>query len=164
MPPADPVADHPRVDRSRVHHGGVARRVQVAVDCVDPVRLAAFWAEALGYAVDEPPDGHATWSDFSRAEAEEPEEEWCIAVDPDGKGPRLLFHRVPEPKVGKNRLHLDFWTSDPRTTPVEERRALIRAEVERLAGLGATHLRTVEDSTDCFAVMGDPEGNEFCIG
>ena len=30
--------------------------------------------------------------------------------------------------------------------------------------LGATHVRTDDDGHDYFAVMHDPEGNEFCVG
>jgi hypothetical protein len=43
------------------------------------------------------------------------------------------------------------------------RRALVDAEAMRLLDTGATHVRTVEDEMDYFAVMQDPEGNEFCI-
>jgi hypothetical protein len=43
------------------------------------------------------------------------------------------------------------------------RRSLVDAETDRLVTLGATHLRTDEDEIDYYAVMQDPEGNEFCI-
>jgi hypothetical protein len=29
----------------------------VAVDCADPARLVRFWADALGYRIEDPPDG-----------------------------------------------------------------------------------------------------------
>lgn len=128
------------------------RRKQVAVDCADPHRLARFWAEVLGYVVQDPPDGHASWAEFSRAEGG-PGEAWCAVVDPHGTGPRVLFHSVPEPKAGKNRLHLD----------VKIGRQHVDTEAVRLVSLGATHVRTVEDAQDYFAVMRDPEGNEFCL-
>lgn len=35
--------------------------LQLTIDCSDPQRMVAFWAEALGYAPEPPPDGHATW-------------------------------------------------------------------------------------------------------
>jgi hypothetical protein len=47
--------------------GLVVRRLQVAVDCADPERLAAFWTAVLGYAVAAPPAGYASWQDFSRS-------------------------------------------------------------------------------------------------
>ena len=35
----------------------MARTIQVSFDCSDPGALAAFWAEALGYRLDSPPQG-----------------------------------------------------------------------------------------------------------
>ena len=94
--------------------------------------------------------------------AVQPGEGWAVIVDPDGHGPAVLFHRVPEAKVGKNRLHLDVFLSPG--APVEERRPLVAPEVDRLVALGATHLRTDDDGDDYYAVLHDPEGNEFCVG
>ncbi|MBV7696953.1 hypothetical protein KWI83_15195 [Streptomyces sp. TRM70350] len=70
-----------------------------------------------------------------------------------GLGRRVLFQRVPEPKTGKNRIHLDLH-------PAEGRRA---NEVERLRGLGASVLREVKEAGGEWVVMADPEGNEFCV-
>jgi catechol 2,3-dioxygenase-like lactoylglutathione lyase family enzyme len=147
---------------SRAILGGMRREVQVAVDCADPGLLARFWADVLGYRVEDPPPGYPSWSDFSRAVGGAGEE-WSAVVDPDGVGPRLLFHRVPEEKTVKNRLHLDVRVGGARGRPKQARRPLVDAEVGRLVSGGATHVRTVEDQTDYFAVMRDPEGNEFCI-
>ena len=124
----------------------MARALQVAIDCHDPDRLAAFWSEVLDY----PPRTPSAGSD------------WATLEDPAGAGPSILFHRVPEAKITKNRVHLDIRLAPgipPRTT-----RPLVDAEVSRLVALGATHLRTDEDETDYYAVMQDPEGNEFCVG
>ncbi len=77
-----------------------------AVDCADPDRLAEFWTLALGYEVAEPPDGHPTWAAFSAAVGADGET-WSRIIDRRGLGSPVLFHRVPEPKVTKNRLHLD---------------------------------------------------------
>ena len=85
----------------------MAQRVQVAIDSDDPDRLAAFWALVLGYELAPPPSGYASWADHNRAQAAEPDEGWVKIIDPDGRGPTLLFHRVSEPKVVKNRVHLD---------------------------------------------------------
>ena len=52
----------------------MGRRIQVALDCEAPDRLAAFWAEALEYRLADAPPGHASWSDFSRAVASTPGE------------------------------------------------------------------------------------------
>jgi catechol 2,3-dioxygenase-like lactoylglutathione lyase family enzyme len=137
------------------------RRTQVAIDCSDPERLAEFWADVLAYRVADPPDNHATWAAFSAVEASQPSERWCVIVDPDRDGPSLLFHSVPEPKQGKNRLHFDVWVEQP--DPSVDRRTLVEAEVERLQAFGATRIRTRDDDGDFYIVMHDPEGNEFCI-
>jgi Glyoxalase-like domain len=144
------------------HDGLVVRRLQVAIDCVDPERLAAFWATVLGYVIDAPPVGFASWQDFSRSDGGV-DESWSAVVDPLRAGPRVLFHRVPEPKVGKNRVHLDVRVSAANEVSAETRRRQVDAEVARLQNLGGIHLRTEEDDYDYFAVMTDPEGNEFCI-
>ena len=85
-------------------------------------------------------------------------------VDPDGTGPRIYFQRVPEAKTIKNRLHLDLnITGGPSSGPLEERRRLVDAEVERLLGLGAVRQRAAEELGGYWVVMQDPEGNEFCV-
>ena len=66
-----------------------------------------------------------------------------------GERPRLWFQRVPQPKSGKNRVHLDLRADD------------LDQEVARLVGLGASVLYA--RTTDDLVVMGDPEGNEFCL-
>src|SRR5439155_1057525 len=78
--------------------------IHVVIDWADPARLATFWAAALHYKLQDPPEGYASWEAWLR-EMKIPEEEWNSAsaiVDPDGKGPRLYFQRVPEGKVVKN--------------------------------------------------------------
>ncbi len=131
----------------------------MAIDCADPARLARFWADVLGYQPQDPPLEYSSWSEFSAAVGA-PGEEWNAVVDPDGVGPRVLFHRVPEPKLVKNRVHLDVRVSGVGTTSGHSRRHLVDAEVSRLLAAGATHLRTVEDEIDYFAVMQDPEAND----
>jgi predicted enzyme related to lactoylglutathione lyase len=70
---------------------------------------------------------------------------------------------VPEGKQVKNRVHLDVRTTGRRGQPIDARRDPVDAEAKRLVTAGATHLHTVEDESDYFAVMRDPEGNEFCV-
>ncbi|HET6748865.1 MAG TPA: VOC family protein [Actinomycetes bacterium] len=144
----------------------MATGVQVVFDCADPARLSRFWVEALGYKLEDPPEGYASWEDWLREQGI-PEERWNDAgavVDPDGTGPRIYFQRVPEPKTVKNRVHLDLnATGGASAAPVEERRRQVDAEAERLAGIGATRLRAVEELGVYWVVMQDPEGNEFCV-
>ena len=59
--------------------------------------------------------------------------------------------RVPESKIGKNRLHLDLVPDD------QER------EVERLEALGATRPDIGQSGNETWVVLADPEGNEFCV-
>jgi hypothetical protein len=143
----------------------MAASIQVTFDCADPDRLASFWATALGYRKQDPPEGYATWPAYLAAQGF-PEDQWNAAsaiVDPERRGPRLYFQRVPEPKVVKNRVHLDLNVSGGRHIPVEERRARVNAAVERLRGVGATQLRPVEERGEYWVVMADPEGNEVCL-
>ena len=144
----------------------MATGVQVVIDCADPARQAAFWAEALHYAIPAPPPEFATWDDWARAEGI-PEERWNDASaveDPDGKGPRVFFQKVPEGKVAKNRMHLDLNVGGGHSVPIEERRLRVDAEVARLKALGATDERgSIERLGEYWVRMNDPEGNEFCV-
>ena len=143
----------------------MATTVQVVIDCADPARLARFWATALDYIVQPPPDGFGSWEDALRAWGV-PESEFNSAsavIDPDGVGPRVYFQRVPETKVVKNRVHLDVRVGGERGSPVEERKAAISAAVSRLEGEGASRVRAVDERDEYWMVMADPEGNEFCL-
>jgi hypothetical protein len=142
----------------------VARTVQVAIDCADPAALSRFWAEALGYVLQPPPEGHDSWESWL-ASMGIPESEWNSAsavVDPEGTGPRIYFQRVPEAKAGKNRLHLDLRVSNGKSR-VDERRRAIEPESDRLVALGASVVGPVEQRGEFWVVMRDPEGNEFCL-
>jgi hypothetical protein len=144
----------------------MATKVQVVFDAADPARLAEFWVAALGYTMPEPPEPHATWDDWARAEGI-PEERWNDAraiEDPDGDGPRIFIQRVPEPKVAKNRMHLDLNVGGGGRVPLEERKARVDAEVERLKTLGASdHRGSMQQRDEYWVRMNDPEGNEFCV-
>ena len=142
----------------------MATTLQVAIDCADPAALSRFWAEALGYVLNPPPEGHDSWESWLAAMGV-PESEWNSAsavVDPDGAGPRLYFQRVPEGKAAKNRMHLDLRVSDWRS-PVDDRRQAIQPEADRLVALGGTVVGTKEERGEFWVVMQDPEGNEFCL-
>jgi glyoxalase superfamily protein len=148
-------------------------RFQLVVDCTDPGLLARFWAAALGYELEPPPAGFATWDDFRR-DLGFPEEELGggpdSIVDPRGEGPRIWFHALPDAKVVKNRLHLDVHAGGGRSTldrsvPLALRKERVDAEARRLAELGATITGALgSEGLDHYAVgMKDPEGNEFDI-
>ena len=143
----------------------MATRFQVTFDCADPARMMEFWSSALGYVIPPPPDGQVSWEAWLEAQGV-PEEEWNSAgavEDPDEAGPRLYFQRVPEPKMVKNRVHLDLNVGGGSRVPLEERRARVAREVDRLTALGASRWREVEERGEYWIVLQDPEGNEFCV-
>jgi hypothetical protein len=142
---------------------------QLVIDCAHPEPLARFCAAALGYELEPPPDGFASWDAYWR-DVGVPEEELgagadCI-VDPAGRGPRIWFQVVPERKAAKNRLHLDIvGVGGGRAVLIETRRQRVDAEAERLTGLGAQLVGIADtEGLDHYGVaMKDPEGNEFDI-
>jgi predicted enzyme related to lactoylglutathione lyase len=114
--------------------------VHLVIDAADPARLARFWAAALGWEVaDETPDEVDVWPDGY--------------TYPDPVALPLVFVPVPEPKTGKNRVHLDLAT---------ESAAHQAAEVERLLVLGAVRADVGQGDVP-WVVLADPEGNEFCV-
>ncbi len=106
----------------------------VTFDCADPRRLAEFWSKATGYEIEQQSEHMATLSPGQSSR------------------PNVLFIKVPEPRTVKNRVHLDFRVSD------------IESEAARLIQLGARRGETHREHGFMWAVMADPEGNEFCIG
>ncbi|MFJ4584850.1 VOC family protein [Streptomyces echinatus] len=106
----------------------------VTIDCADAYALGRFWSQVLGQPLHE--DDH-------------PGDEMALI---EGSG--LLFVTVPDAKTVKNRIHLDL-------QPQEHNRD---EEVDRLLALGATLVddRRNADGTG-WAVLADPEGNEFCV-
>ncbi|MFD7098708.1 VOC family protein [Streptomyces xanthophaeus] len=146
--------------------------LQLTVDCADPPRLVAFWTEALGYVPEPPPGGHPTWRAYWQDMGVPPEELGEDAgetpesiVDPEGRGPRIWFQQVPEPKTGKNRLHLDLKVGGGRDVPIALRIERVDATVARLTAAGATVQRVMDvpDMPYYAVVLQDPEGNEFCV-
>ncbi|CAL9653264.1 hypothetical protein SUDANB108_06712 [Streptomyces sp. enrichment culture] len=108
----------------------------VAIDCADAYALALFWSRVTGRPL-HPED---------RPGARETQ------VMPD-EGPALYFNQVPEPKTAKNRIHLCLRPGTSR-----------EQEVERLLRLGATLVADHrEPDGSGWAVLADPEGNEFCV-
>jgi hypothetical protein len=116
-----------------------SREIVVAVDCADARRQAHFWSEALAYDV-----------------RERNTDEFYVS-DPKGSGTSPYFMKVPEPKVGKNRWHIDVLVAGSMSD-----------EVDRLVGLGARMVEVRQDpdtfnNPDTWTVMEDPEGNVFCV-
>lgn len=108
----------------------------VSIDCRDAGKLADFWSRVLDRTADE-----GGTQDFA-----------TIGMSGDAGGqPVWMFHRVPEDKQAKNRVHVDFITSE------------LQEEVERLLALGATHVRDVDEGGYQWATLTDPEDNEFDV-
>lgn len=134
----------------------------ITFDCADPDRMSTFWAGVFGYEKGELPE---ELKDQLRAAGldEEDLKDRGLAEHPQGKGPRLFFQRVPEPKTAKNRMHLDLNATPGRRAEHHE----VDAEVERMEALGATVVRKHDGSWGPFPeyhyVLADPEGNEFCV-
>jgi len=106
----------------------------ISVDAVDAARLANFWAQALYRTVDD-----GATEDFA-----------SIAADTDGqRGPFLMFHKVPEAKTVKNRVHFDLQAAD------------VEVETDRLTTLGAKQIRSLAENGNRWISFIDPEGNEF---
>jgi hypothetical protein len=143
----------------------MATPIQVVFDCADPDRMAHFWATALGYKLDDPPEGFDSWDAFLDSIGVSPERrnDASAVSDPGGAGPRIYFQRVPEEKTVKNRVHLDLNAGGGRRVPLPERKRRIAAEVERLRQAGATKLGEHEDADEYHVNMRDVEGNEFDI-
>ncbi|WP_438303338.1 VOC family protein [Streptomyces sp. HUAS TT11] len=112
-------------------------QIVVTLDCLDIEAQAEFWLAALAPL------------DYRRGFDGPP---YLSLVGP-APAPTLLLQQVPEPKQGKNRMHLDldFDIKD------------LDAEVDRLKQLGAQKI-SEEQSEHGFrwVVVADPEGNEFC--
>jgi predicted enzyme related to lactoylglutathione lyase len=114
-----------------------ARVGNIAIDCDDVLRMAAFWSAVLGRPVDK--GSSEFFASIGGADAGRQEPAW-------------YFNQVPEPKRAKNRVHLDLVNPDP-------------AAVSELVELGATVVgeQQVPGGSHHWTVMQDPEGNEFCV-
>jgi hypothetical protein len=75
-----------------------------------------------------------------------------IPASEDSSFPAMMFLAVPEPRQGKNRLHLDLVATD------------LSAEVDRAVGLGATKVAEFDEYGTRWVTLTDPEGNVFDIG
>jgi hypothetical protein len=136
---------------------------QVVIDSKDPHAQADWWAAALGWQVESSDEdfirqmidsGYASRDDTTEWKGVLVWREGAAINDVDHPDrPRVLFQRVPEEKVVKNRVHLDL---DIRTDDKE-------AVAERLVKAGATILHRGRQGPHDWITMADPEGNEFCV-
>jgi predicted enzyme related to lactoylglutathione lyase len=107
----------------------------VVIDCADHDVVVPFWQAMLGW------------------EARRVNDQFVALRPPPGSGVSfaILFQKVPEPKVVKNRAHIDFDAGN------------MEAEVTRLVALGATVIAERNLGDFRWTVVADPEGNEFCV-
>jgi hypothetical protein len=139
--------------------------LHLVFDSADPDLVSKFWMTALpGYDFPQgPPEGFTTWDDWADAN-HIPVEQRNLArtlVDKAGHRPTIFFNQVPEPKAGKNRLHLDIKVA--QGLDGDERRARIESEAARLLAAGATLADRVDGPQGFWIVLRDVEGNEFCV-
>jgi len=127
--------------------GSRLRVTEVVIDCADHGRVVDSWAAALGYQRREVNEQYVALVPTAREPGPEP------GAEPGPKPglPPLLFQKVPEPKIAKNRVHLDF------------RAPVMADEVARLVGLGATLIAERSLGDFSWTVLADPDGNEFCV-
>jgi predicted enzyme related to lactoylglutathione lyase len=116
------------------------RLVHLVVDAADPAGLARLWAAALGWEI--------------AADESDEVDVWPAGFDyPGPTALPLVFVPVPEPKTGKNRLHLDLASTS----------AAHQADiVARLRDLGAEPVDIGQGDVP-WVVLADPEGNELCV-
>jgi catechol-2,3-dioxygenase len=105
----------------------------IMIDCNDLEGMTTFWKEALGL----------------EEKIRYPQYVWLSRISE--KGPALAFQQVPEPREGKNRIHLDLAAADPE------------AFTERVIALGGSRVEDHEISGFHWSVLADPEGNVFCV-
>jgi predicted enzyme related to lactoylglutathione lyase len=127
-------ADHVAMSNDPQRYAG--GELVLVIDCADLDRSAAFWCSVLGYRPDGPAVG-----------------QYLGLFPNDGRGIQLLLQRVDDPKVGKNRLHLDLRTAN------------LEPEISRILAAGG-RMVTDEPMTEwgwTWHILADPDGNEFCV-
>jgi hypothetical protein len=109
----------------------------IVFDAGNALTLAQFWATVLEQDVD--PDASPYFATIGR-------------TGPTGGRPVFMFIQVPEPKVGKNRLHVDLISADRGN------------DVKRAVAAGATHVGDFDEFGTRWSTLADVEGNVFDIG
>ncbi len=114
----------------------------ITFDADDAARLARFWATVLERDVDP-----GASREFATIGLGSPDVDGAAAA-----GPAWMFIRVPEPRVGKNRIHVDLRSPDRP------------ADVQRALDAGATHVGDFAEYGAAWTTLRDVEGNVFDIG
>ena len=107
----------------------------LAIDAIDPSRLARFWAALL------------SWDQAENASG-------CVLLPTDDTGFQLHFQPTQRRNVTPNRMHFHLTSTslgDQQHT------------VERALALGASHLDVGQRADEGHVVLADPEGNELCV-
>ncbi|HEY8217297.1 MAG TPA: VOC family protein [Acidimicrobiia bacterium] len=115
---------------------GRKARLDLVLDCAAPQELEGFWRDALGYRTYYSSEAHV-----------------ILVPNDDSHASPLVLQQVPEPRIGKNRMHVDLVTDD------------VEDEVDRIVGLGATRLHEGIQSAGPvrWVTLADPVGNELCV-
>jgi 4a-hydroxytetrahydrobiopterin dehydratase len=108
--------------------------IEIGIDAMDIPAIRPFWKAVLAY-VDE----------SGGREADEG------LVDPVRQGPSIWFQQMEEPRVQRNRLHLDVTVSHDE------------AEARVAAAIGAGGRLVTDAYARSFWVLSDAEGNEVCV-
>jgi predicted enzyme related to lactoylglutathione lyase len=132
---ADPEGNELCVLDPRDDYAQAGAVAAIVLDTADPAAMAPFWSEVAGWPVVDQGDDHAS------------------LARPDGVGPQLELIRVDDPKVAKNRVHIDV---APYAADDHE------AEVSRIRQLGASPA-DVGQGEQSWVVLAGPDGNEFCV-
>ena len=111
---------------------GIGTLAAIVIDVADIDRAGAFWSAVLGVELGERIGQYQV-------------------IGPPIPAPAFLLQEVPEPKAGKNRVHIDISCED------------LEAGVRRVEEMGGRKLRDGYDFGHSFMVVADTEGNEFCL-
>ena len=74
-----------------------------------------------------------------------------LSFEPPRGGPIVYLQKVPEKKSAKNRMHIDIAVED------------VDAALAQVESLGGRKLHVIEEFGVRYAVVADPDGNEFCL-
>jgi Glyoxalase-like domain len=136
---------------------------KICVDCADPYAVIGFWAAAMEWDIEDNTaliedlrsKGIVTSDDYVEVDGRLGFSTAAAIRNPDTsqRGGRILFQQVPEPKVAKNRVHIDVHVGPDRRDEV----------VAKLTALGGSVIGDGDENGSTWIVMADPEGNELCI-
>lgn len=106
----------------------------MVINTDNPDRLAAFWTGLLGVEIARRSGPSFIWLEPQHA-----------------GGISIAFQKVDEPTAGRRRLHLDLYVED------------VASSVQQALDLGASHVEDHTSGDFRWTVLGDPDGNEFCL-